>query len=86
VIALTLDPAHAVQGDLIAGDHVDIYVSQAGATEILATDVVVMAAPTGTGRLNGGDTELLLAVDSDLARELVAAMHTAELDLVRRSR
>ena len=86
VLALSLDPAHAVQGDLVAGDRIDIYISQAGGTELLASDVVVIAASTGAGGLGGGDTALLLAVDAALARDLVAAVHTAELDLVRRSR
>ena len=70
----------------VAGDRIDIYISQAGGTELLASDVVVIAASTGAGGLGGGDTALLLAVDAALARDLVAAVHTAELDLVRRSR
>jgi Flp pilus assembly protein CpaB len=86
VAALTLDPAHAVQGDLIPGDRVDIYVSADGTTELLATDVLILAAATGTGGLEGGDTALLLAVDHDLAGRLVAAVHNAEVDLVRRGR
>ena len=86
VAALTLDPAHAVQGDLIAGDRIDVFVSRAGVTELLASDVLVLAATTGNGGLGGGDTALLLAVDRTLARELVEAVHTAEIDLVRRPR
>ncbi len=86
VLALSLDPAHAVQGDLVAGDRIDIYVSRAGATELLASDVVVIAAATGAGGLGGSDTELLLAVDAALAHDLVEAVRTAELDVVRRSR
>lgn len=86
VAALTLDPAHAVQGDIVPGDRVDIYVSALGATELLAADVLVLAAATGSGGLEGGDTSLLLAVDEDLASRLVAAVHNAEIDLVRRGR
>ncbi|HAX81303.1 MAG TPA: hypothetical protein DCY40_01890 [Actinobacteria bacterium] len=86
VAALTLDPAHAVQGDLVPGDRVDIYVSALGSTELLASDVLVLAASTGSGGLDGGDTSLLLAVDEDLAARLVAAVHNAEIDLVRRGR
>jgi len=86
VAALTLDPAHAVQGDLIAGDRIDIYVSRAGATELLAGDVLVISATTGSGGLGGGDTALLVAVDRGLARDLVEAVHSADIDLVRRPR
>jgi hypothetical protein len=86
VAALTLDPAHAVQGDLVAGDLVDIYITTSGATELLAADVLVLAASTGRGGLEGGDTSLLLAVDTELAARLVAAVHNAEVDLVRRGR
>ena len=86
VAALTLDPAHAVQGDLVAGDRIDVYVSRMGATELLAPDVLVLAAATGSGGLGGSDVSLLVAVDRDLARALVDAVHTAEIDLVRRPR
>jgi hypothetical protein len=86
VAALTLDPAHAVQGDLVAGDHIDVYVSRTGTTELLAPDVVVLAAAAGSGGLGGSDVSLLLAVDRDLARALIEAIHTAEVDLVRRPR
>jgi hypothetical protein len=86
VAALTLAPAHAVQGDLVAGDLVDIYVTSPEGTELLAADVLVLAAATGSGGLEGGDTSLLLAVDAGLASRLVAAVHNAEIDLVRRGR
>lgn len=86
VAALTLDPAHAVQGDLVAGDRVDIYATRDGVTELLAQDVLVLAAATGSGGLGEDDAALLLAVDRSLAAALVRATHTADIDLVRTSR
>ena len=86
VAALTLDAAHAVQGDLVAGDRIDVYVSRMGVTELLAPDVLVLAATTGSGGLGGSDVSLLVAVDQELAMALVEAVHTAEIDLVRRPR
>lgn len=85
VVALTLDPAHAVQGDLTAGDRVDVYVSADGGTRLLAGDVAVVSVAVDD-RLGGGDVALLLAVDQDTALTLVAAMRSSDLDLVRRPR
>lgn len=87
VAALTLDPAHAVQGDLVAGDRIDIYVSRAGdATELLASDVLVLSSTTEVGGIGSGEVSLLIAVDGDLGRAVIEAVHTAEIDLIRRSR
>ncbi len=86
VAALTLDPAHAVQGDLVPGDRVDIYSSGNGTTTLLADEVLVIAATRGSGGLEGGDVSLLLAVDRQLALRLLEGAHTTQLDLVRRAR
>ena len=40
----------------------------------------------GSGGLGGSDVSLLVAVDQELAMALVEAVHTAEIDLVRRPR
>ena len=86
VAALTLDPSHAVQGDLVAGDRVDVYVTALGTTTLLASNVLIVAAGTPEGSLASSGIPLLLAVDRDLARTLLEAVHTAEIDLVRRAR
>lgn len=83
LIAVTLELGHAVQGQLAAGDLVDIYVTDEVGTRLLAGAVMVISAEVGTGGLGGGDVALLLAVDKALALQVVAATHTAEIDLVR---
>lgn len=86
VAALTLDRAHAVQGDLRAGDRVDIYVSDQAGSSLLAAGVLVVSATTASGGFDDGAVALLVAVDRQLAQRLLEAMHAAELDLVRRAR
>lgn len=86
VVALTLDRAHSVQGDLRAGDRVDIYVSDQAGSSLLAADVLVVSAATASGGFDDGAVALLIAVDRPLAQRLLQAMHAADLDLVRRAR
>jgi hypothetical protein len=74
---------HAVQGQLIAGDLVDIYVTDDLETRLLAASIKVISAEVDTVGLVGSDVALLLAVDDALAPRLVAAMQTAAIDLVR---
>ncbi|MEX1208024.1 MAG: SAF domain-containing protein [Acidimicrobiia bacterium] len=83
LIAVTLEMGHAVQGQLIAGDLVDIYVTDDLETRLLAASVKVISAEVDTVGLVGSDVALLLAVDDALAPRLVAAMQTAAIDLVR---
>ena len=89
VVALSLDPAHAVLGRLVAGDRVDIYRTAGtsfetdGATELIATGVYVVESIVGSDGINAGSVDLLLAVDDDLARRIVAADRLGEIDLVR---
>ncbi len=86
VAALTLDRAHAVQGDLQAGDLVDIYVTDQAGSSLLAADVLIISATAAAGTFDDGTVALLIAVDRSLAQRLLAATHAAELDLVRRAR
>jgi hypothetical protein len=83
LIAITLEMGHAVQGKLIAGDLVDIYVTDELETRLLAASVTVISAEVDTAGLVESDLALLLAVDDALAPQLVAAMQTAAIDLVR---
>lgn len=89
-MALTLDAGHASQGGLLAGDLVDLYVTWPAApnegpiTELLASAVLVIDAVTDDrGFGPGGEVRLLLAVDTDLAPEIVHAARVGEVDLVR---
>lgn len=87
-MALTLDVGHAAQGALVAGDHVDIYVTRSAdgsaTTEVVASDVRIidaLAADEGFGA--GGEVRLLLAVDDELASAMVSAGRSGEIDVVR---
>ena len=84
--AITLDLNHAVQGDLVPGDVVDVYATSAGETTLLAAAVVVTAVDHGSGSLGGREVSLVIAVDDSLAMEIIAATHSAAIDLVRRAR
>lgn len=86
VAALTLDRSHAVQGELTAGDRIDIYVSDPAGSSLLAQNVLVVSASTASGGFDDGTVALLIAVDRPLALRLLEAMQTAQLDLVRRTR
>jgi hypothetical protein len=86
VAALTLDRAHAVQGELAAGDRIDIYVSDPTGSSLLAQNVLVVSAAAASGGFDDGSVALLIAVDRPLTLRLLEAMQTAEIDLVRRAR
>ena len=86
IAAITLALEHAVQGDLVAGDLVDIYVSTAEATTLLAEDVLIVSAVSTGDGFGSGEVSLLLAVDPRLASLLVEATNVGELDLVRKAR
>ena len=88
VIALSLDRAHAVLGQLSAGDLVDVYVTTAGigaptGTALVAADVYVVSASVPEATSAQGPVEVLLAVDDMLAQQLAAAGRSGGVDLVR---
>ena len=86
VLALTLEPGNAVQGDLRAGDIVDIYVSDDEGTRRVAESISVVDAALGNGGLGGDDVAILLAVDQLVAETVIASQHAGVIDLVRRGR
>lgn len=89
VIALSLAAENAVLGKLVAGDHVDVYVTLPGgfdtgpSTVLLASRVYVVEAVVFDASINRGKVNILLAVDDGLAGQLAAASHNGEIDLVR---
>ena len=88
LLALEIDEAHAVLGRLDPGDHVDIYssISPLGApteTQLIASSVYVVDANVSDTSAAGGQVQLLLAVDDELAATLTAAMNGGDLNLVR---
>jgi Flp pilus assembly protein CpaB len=86
VMAVTLDPANAVQGDLRPGDLVDLYATDDTGTRRIAESVTVIDVSMGSGGFGGSDVAVLLSVDRALAQQVVAVTHTGALDLVRRGR
>jgi Flp pilus assembly protein CpaB len=89
VIALSLPAENAVLGRLVAGDHVDIYVTRTGgfdvesSTGLLASSVYVVEVVTSESSIDRGRVNILLAVDDRLASDLAAASHSGDIDLIR---
>ncbi len=88
LLALKLDRAHAVLGRIDPGDRVDIYAStsrpgEPAETRLIASSVFVVDATISDSTMNGGQIELLLAVDDALAASITSAMNGSDLDLVR---
>jgi Flp pilus assembly protein CpaB len=92
VLAVSVEAAHAVLGDIQTGDSLDVYVTvddgtSPPATSLVASGIFVVSAGLGSDGLGGEDmVNLLVAVDKTLATKLAWAMATGELDLVRVSR
>ncbi len=88
-LALSLDRSNAVQGDIAAGDLVDVLVTRpasfdsAPVTEIVASNVYVLEAGTGESGFNADRVDVLLAVDTELAVRIANARESGTIDLVR---
>lgn len=87
-IAIELDSAHAVLGQLSAGDRVDVFATTARPgvpteTTLIASAIYVLEASTSDATAGPDKVELLLAVDRATAGALTTAMHAGEIDLVK---
>ena len=88
LMAFDVDAAHAVLGRLSPGDLVDVYVTTGGGpgtaptTDLVASRVFIVDANVADGSGTKNRVELLLAVDSELAATLTAALHQGAIDLV----
>ena len=87
-IAIQLDSAHAVLGQLGAGDRIDIFATTSrpgiqAETMLIATSIYVLEARLTDSTAGPDRVELLLAVDRSTARALTTAMHAGEIDLVK---
>ena len=88
-LALSLDRANAVQGNIAAGDLVDVLVTRpasfdsAPVTEIVAASVYVLEAGTGESGFDADRVDVLLAVDTELAVRIANARESGTIDLVR---
>jgi Flp pilus assembly protein CpaB len=89
-IAIPLDSSHGMTGQVVAGDHVDLYVgigSESGSIlKLLLADVLVLAAPSGGGEgAAGGDSKnFVFRVKSSAAPKLAFASDHGQLWLVLR--
>jgi Flp pilus assembly protein CpaB len=89
VLALSLPAEHAVLGQLNAGDHVDVYVTNdpgvgvQAATTLLARDVFVISASVDDDSGTRGAVAILLAVNDELAPRIASASRSGTIDLVR---
>lgn len=89
VIALSLPLEHAVLGNLMAGDRVDVYLTTSDGfdsqpvTQRIASGVYVVEARMVATGINSDRVDLLLAVDETLAETLAGAARADDIDLVR---
>ncbi|NNK90871.1 MAG: hypothetical protein HKO87_00430 [Acidimicrobiia bacterium] len=88
-MALSLPAGHAVQGRIAVGDTVDVYATydepgEPSRTELIASDIAVVSTADAGDR--AATVDLVISVDNDTAAALAGALHTAQLDLVRRPR
>jgi hypothetical protein len=86
-MSFPIDRAHALDGELVAGDIVDVVAADArtGAARYVATGAEVLRVAGGSrGALGGGDTmTVTLAVAPDTALDIATALHGNDLTLVR---
>jgi SAF domain. len=87
-VSFPVDAALAVGGEVSAGDRVDVLASAtdgSGSGYVLVDVDVVAVHATGSGPLRGGDGRLSItvAVDAAGAQRLAAALHAADLLVVR---
>ena len=87
-VSFPVDSALAVGGQLSAGDRIDVLASAndgSGSGYVLVGVDVVAVHSSGTGPLRGSDGQLSItvAVDAAGAQRLAAALHVADLLVVR---
>ncbi len=87
-IAIELDTAHAVLGQLNPGDRVDVYATstrpgEPTKTRLIASSMYILEAQIAESSTSKDRVTLLLAVDQATARALATAMHAGEIDLVK---
>jgi Flp pilus assembly protein CpaB len=86
-MSFPIDRAHALDGELVAGDTVDVVAADArtGEARYVATGAEVLrVAGTSRGALGGNDTmTVTLAVAPDTALDIATAFHGNDLTLVR---
>ncbi|NHZ71113.1 MAG: hypothetical protein GWP18_05675 [Proteobacteria bacterium] len=90
-LALSLDRSHAVLGQIVPGDVVDILVTSTpsnggeAVTRTVAGSVYVLSVELGDSGFDADRVDVLLAVDESVASQITNARETGVIDLVRLS-
>jgi pilus assembly protein CpaB len=84
-MSIPVEPEHAVGGNLVPGDRVDVIAVVDGLAEYVVTDTEVLAvAPGERGALTGTvDFFVVLAVDAETALRLSEAVEGGGVELIR---
>lgn len=84
-ISIPIDPEHAVGGDLVAGDRIDlISVEEEGSTYVLSNAEVLSVPVEGRGSLTGiGGFYVVVAVDAEEALAVATAIRVGAIEVVR---
>lgn len=83
-MSLPVPVEHAAGGSIISGDRVDVIAVVDGAASYVVADVEVVAVSETVSGLGGaGEHHLVLAVSSDQALALAAALEAGPIDVVR---
>jgi Flp pilus assembly protein CpaB len=85
-MSVPVDPARAVNGELTAGDRVDVLLARGGEVEVIVADAEVLDVhDPGSGALGGTDSQfaITLAVDVRESQLLAGALADGELIMTR---
>jgi Flp pilus assembly protein CpaB len=84
-MSVPIDPAHAVGGDLVAGDRIDlVHVTEAGPQYVLVgAEVLSVATPDGAALTGSTGFYVVIAVTEASALEVAAAISDGKIELVR---
>jgi Flp pilus assembly protein CpaB len=84
-MSVPIDPAHAVGGDLVAGDRIDlIHVTEAGPQYVLVgAEVLSVATPDGAALTGSTGFYVVIAVTEASALKVAAAINDGKIELVR---
>jgi len=88
-LALSLDRAHAVQGQLVVGDIVDVLLTTAASldaeavTRTVASGIYILSVDLGDTGFDADRVDIVLAVDSNIASQITNARENGTIDLLR---
>jgi Flp pilus assembly protein CpaB len=83
-MSIPIEPEHAVGGDLLAGDRVDLILVDDEGTAFVLVDAEVLSVSSGDrGALSVGAFYVVVGVEADLALDVAAAIQDGRIELVR---